>query len=110
VRAGELRHRLIVTPQTHSADGRGGFTVADGATFPIFAKVEAPKGMERVEAAKRSGFRSYKIVTYYNSSISVDDKLTFAPDGTNRTLRVAAVNDPPGRRRYMEIDAEEKID
>lgn len=110
MRAGDLRYLITFQERTITEDGRGGYTKTWADSFDAWAKVEAPRGLEKIEAAKLTGKRTYKIIVYYDSRINNQLRIKYTPESTALYLTISDARDPNGRRRYMEITAHEDID
>lgn len=109
MRGGELTHKLSVTPRTESASGAFVTETADTASaFAIYAKKVNLSGREVFEQDRLTGNKTHRFITYYNTALTRDCRLTWAPDGTEIELTIISVIDPNGKRRHMEITAREK--
>lgn len=61
MRAGWLRHRVVVQTLTRTPDGGGGFTESWADTATVWARVEALDGREAFEAMQVASSLRYRV-------------------------------------------------
>lgn len=100
--AGTLRHLLTLEQRTQAADGSVGITTGYTAVARVWAKVEATKGAIYVAGMQIGEGPTHRIVIRYRERTTFDH----ASEGARR-WRVRDVRDPDGKRKWLEIMAEE---
>lgn len=103
MRVGDLRDRVGLSRATTVADGQGG----QGRTFTAYAQGEPASVMPLSAPVSREGAAAGQLKAQYGAlvtlrartDVSVADRVTF---GT-RTLEIQAVQDPDGRRHWLQL-------
>lgn len=102
---GALDRRLILQAPSEIDDGAGGVTRGYAAATTLWASV-TPLSMRGDSEAERVGaVLRFRIVIRFRSDVTTRHRLI---DGTH-IYRIVAVREN-GRRRFIEIDAEERQD
>lgn len=99
MRAGELRHLLVLQTRAESRNAMGGTTPTWTNTTQLWGKVDESGGGEKVNGQQTDGSRTVMVTIRYLSSI--DPSQRFMHDG--QALNIVAIADPDGRRRMLEI-------
>lgn len=102
---GELDQRIIIKRQTRTADGMGGFTVADTTVATLWAHVRPKKGREIGVHDKVEAPALYVFVIRYRSDILDSYRITW--NGSDYNIR--AVLTKGGRKMFLDIEAERGV-
>lgn len=123
--AGTLRHLLTLEQRTQVADATVGITTAYTPVAQVWGDVQATRGAVYVAAVQVGEGPTHRIMIRYRERTTFDhvaelvldpgESVTEAFDyttgsylaATERRWRVRDVRDPDGRRRWLEIMAEE---
>ena len=104
MRAGALRHTIVVEQPNRTPDGMGGYSIAWAVVDTVRANVEQLSGTKAVRMGKVSGATVYRILIRYNSAVDIKQRILW--DG-----RYLDITQPPrdltGKKSEMEIIAEE---
>jgi len=102
---GLLRYRLALETPVESADGAGGVVRGYSAVATLWAEV-TPVSAARAFEAARSGARvTHRIAIRYADDITTRHRFR---DG-DRVFRIVSLRDRDGRKRFLQIDAEEIV-
>jgi len=102
---GVLRSRLTLEAPVESADGAGGVVRSYSAVATLWAEV-TPVSAARAFEAERAGARiTHRIVIRFSGDITTQHRFR---EG-DRVFRIASLRDRDGRRRFLQIDAEETV-
>ena len=100
---GLLRHRLALEAPVESADGAGGVVRSYGSVATLWAEV-TPVSAARALEAERLGARiTHRIGIRFADDITTKHRFR---DG-NRVFRIVSLRDRDGRKRFLQIEAEE---
>lgn len=100
--AGTLRHLVRLEQRTQAADDSVGITTTYSPVARVWAQVEATRGALYAAGVQTVEAPTHRIVIRYRSMTDFDH---IWDDG--RRWRVRDVRDPDGKRRWVEIMAEE---
>ena len=100
--AGTLRHLLTLEQRTQVADGSVGITTAYTVVATAWGDVQATRGAVYVAAVQVGEGPTHRIIIRHRARTDFDH----ISQGQRR-WRVRDVRDPDGRRKYLEIMAEE---
>ena len=112
MRAGEMRHKLVVQVVSETADGIGGVTKSWADSFTVYGRQQQYSGLERLEHQKLTGQNPIRFIVYYDSRITQTHRIKWMPDGTATTkyLSIRGIFDTTGSRRSLIIDCMEDVD
>lgn len=102
---GQLRDRVTLLRATTADDGHGGQTVTWGAFDTAAAAILALSGREVLMAGAMQLEMSHRITLHYRTDVTVQSRVRRDRDG--QVFDVQALRDPDGRRRWLELDAQE---
>jgi SPP1 family predicted phage head-tail adaptor len=100
--AGTLRHLLTLEQRTQVADGAVGITTAYTTVTQVWGDVQATRGAVYLAGLQIGEGPTHRIVIRYRPRTTFDHVSAGA-----RRWRVRDVRDPDGRRKWLEIMAEE---
>ncbi len=105
MRAGDLRHRIVLQSraQGKAADGEATKTFSTYAT--VWAKIEPQRGAEVITAQEQKGQITHKITVRYNTSIALTDQIVFK----GRTFEINSMPDYQERKVFQELVCTEVI-
>lgn len=103
---GLLNRRLALEEPVETPDGAGGVTRTYAAIATLWAQVTPVSSRGGIEAEKLGGAVTHRI------------RIRRAPDITTRhrfrdgaiVYRIVSLRDPDGRGRFLESEAEERVD
>lgn len=102
---GALDRRLVLQAPSESGDGAGGVIRDYAAVTTLWASVTPVSSRGDSEAERLGAALRLRIVIRFRSDVTTRHRLV---DGTH-IYRIVAVRET-GRRRFLEIDAEERQD
>lgn len=100
--AGSLRHLLTLEQRTQVADGSVGITTAYTVVDAAWADVQATRGAVYVSGLQIGEGPTHRIMIRYRERTDFDHLSQGA-----RRWRVRDVRDPDGKRKWLEVMAEE---
>jgi len=100
---GALNRRLILQAPVETADGMGGVTRDFDAVATLWGSVTPLSGRDDVTADRFGAALRFRIVIRFRNDVTIRHRLI---DGAH-IYRIVAVREL-GRRRFLEIDAEER--
>jgi len=105
VRAGRLRHRVIVQEAVESAVASGAVELAWQDSGTVWAEVEPLRGSRFLAARQFETAQSYLVRTRYLPGYRTNQRLRYLAEGTTEymTLEITDVIDVNGRRRMVEL-------
>jgi SPP1 family predicted phage head-tail adaptor len=103
---GELRHRLTLEAPVETPDGAGGVTRSYAAVTTLWAAVTPLSARGAVEAAALAATVTHRIIIRGRTDVTARHRLR---EGT-RVFRIVALRDPDGSGRFIEIQAQERVD
>jgi SPP1 family predicted phage head-tail adaptor len=102
---GSLNRRLTLEAPVESADGTGGVVRSFETVATLWAEV-TPISAARAIEAKRAGARvTHRIGIRFADDITTRHRFR---DG-DRIFRIASLSDRDGRKRFLQVEAEEMI-
>jgi SPP1 family predicted phage head-tail adaptor len=103
VLAGRMRQRVRIEAPALTADGLGGTTRAWQTVATVWAEIRTLSGNERMAAGQLASQVTHRILLRYRTDVTQEMRILF---GT-RVFAIRAVLEKDGRRRALEILAEE---
>jgi SPP1 family predicted phage head-tail adaptor len=101
-----LRHRITLQRQTDVDDGHGGFTRTWQTLAERWADARQLSAGEQFQRQRLETRSTHRFVLRYDANITVEDRRVWL--GVTYVIR--AINDPDGRHRWLEIDAESGVE
>ena len=102
---GLLSRRLTLEVPVETADGAGGVTRSFEAVATLWAQVTEVSAARALEADRAGARISHRIVIRFADDITTRHRLR---DG-DRVFRIVALRNADGRRRFLQIEAEEIV-
>jgi len=106
MRAGTLRHRIIIQSRTETRDDYGGTTPTWAAHQACWASVEPLRGKEKVNAEAIGANMSHKVRTRYVSAVEPEMRILW---GT-RVLEIIDVANLMEGDKVLEMMCKEWVD
>jgi head-tail adaptor len=120
LRAGDLRHRLIVRRASEIPNGKGGYASDWSDIATVSAEVTGLDGPTPRPAARETvvdhalkGIAVYQVRIRWRDDLRTSDQLRatgssfgFDEDGRKRDVNIRSINDPDGRREQLVIVAD----
>ena len=103
---GDLRHRLLLEQPVETADGAGGVTRSYATVTTLWAAVVPVSARGDVVADDLGARITHRIVIRSGPDLTTRHRLR---EGS-RIYRILALRDQDERGRFVEIDAEERVD
>jgi len=103
---GDLNRRLVIEEPVETPDGAGGMTRSYEAAATVWASVVPLSARHAIEAMGQGATVTHRIVLRHREDLTTRHRLR---DGS-RLFRIDTLRDADGRRRYLEIRAEERAD
>jgi len=103
---GDLNRRVVIEEPVETADGAGGVTRGYQVDATVWAAVIPLSARHAIEAMGPGASVTHRVVMRYREGLTTRHRLR---DG-QRVFRIDALHDADGRRRYLEIRAEERMD
>ncbi len=103
---GTFRSRLALEAPVEAPDGAGGVTRSYESVATLWAEVAPASARESVEAGKRGQTITHRIAMRFSADITTQHRLR---DGA-RIFRIVSLRDRNGRKRFLDISAEERTD
>lgn len=102
--AGRLNQRLMLEAPVETADGAGGVTRTYESVATLWAAVTPVSAREETAAAQRGMNITHRIALRFSADITSRHRFR---DGA-RIFRIVSLRDRDGRRRFLQIEAEER--
>jgi SPP1 family predicted phage head-tail adaptor len=103
---GLLNRRVVLEAPVESADGAGGVTRGFEAVATLWVSVTPISAARQIEAQRLGARITHRLHLRYSQDITTRHRFR---DG-DRIYRIASLRDRDGSRRFLEIEAEERID
>lgn len=103
---GLMNRRLVLEAPVEDADGAGGVTRSFEAVATMWAAVAPVSAAREIEAARLGARVTHRLHLRFADDITTRHRFR---DG-QRIYRIVTLRDRDGRRRFLEIEAEERID
>jgi SPP1 family predicted phage head-tail adaptor len=103
---GELNHRLVLEQPVETADGAGGVTRGYAAVTTLWAALAPVSARGAVEADDLAADVTHRITIRFRSDVTTRHRLR---DGA-RIFRIVALRSPDESGRFVQIDAQERVD
>lgn len=101
---GELNRRLTLEAPVETPDGAGGVTRSYASVATLWAAVIPVSAREESTAAQRGVTVTHRIAVRFSADITPRHRFR---DGT-RLFRIVTLRDRDGRKRFLQIEAEER--
>jgi len=109
IRAGTMRHRLIIQRPIETSDGTGaGGTTTWSDVVTMMAERWSVKGSERVEAARNKQNSIVRWHCRHTSAIEPQMRIKWIDRGVTHYQEIIAINQLGNKGNELEILAEEK--
>jgi SPP1 family predicted phage head-tail adaptor len=103
IRAGDLRHTIMLRRKATAQDTKGGFETLWSTVASMGAKVEGIDGREALIGMALQGVSHFKITIRYRADVLTSDQIVLS---TGTELNVVSATDPDGQRRSLMILAD----
>jgi SPP1 family predicted phage head-tail adaptor len=103
---GALRHRLVLEEPVETADGAGGVTRSYATVTTLWAALTPVSARGDVVADDVGANVTHRIIIRSGPDVSTRHRLR---EGA-RIFRILALRDQDGSGRFIEINAEERVD
>jgi SPP1 family predicted phage head-tail adaptor len=103
---GDLRDRIVLEQAVETPDGAGGATRTYATVATLWAALVPIAARGEVDADSLAANVTHRIVMRFRSDMTTRHRLRAGP----RIFRIVALRDQDGRGRFLEIDAEERVD
>ncbi len=103
---GALNRRLTLDAPQDTADGAGGVLRDFEAVATLWAQVTPISAQAEIEAARLGARITHRIRIRFADNITTRHRLR---DGS-RIFRIVSLRDSDGRKRFLDISAEERVD
>jgi SPP1 family predicted phage head-tail adaptor len=102
---GLFNRRLTLEAPVETPDGAGGATRTYNVVATLWASVVPVSSRDATEAAQRGVTVTHRIALRFSADISSRHRFR---DGA-RIYRIVSLRDRDGRKRFLQIDAEERV-
>lgn len=103
---GQFNRRLVVEAPVETGDGAGGVTRSYSAVATLWASVTPVLAQEEIEAARLGARITHRIGIRFSRDITTRHRFR---EG-NAVYRIVSLRDHDGRKRFLDISAEQRID
>jgi SPP1 family predicted phage head-tail adaptor len=103
---GMLNRRLVLEAPVESADGAGGVTRGFAAIATLWVSVTPVSAARAIEAERLGAKVTHRLHLRFLDDITTRHRFR---DGV-RIYRIVTICDRDGRKRLLEIEAEERVD
>ena len=103
---GKLNRRLVLEAPVEANDGAGGVARSFSEIATLWASVTPVSAQEEIEAARLGARVTHRIGIRFSSDITTRHRFR---DGS-AVYRIVSLRDRDGRKRFLEITAEQRID
>jgi SPP1 family predicted phage head-tail adaptor len=103
---GLLSRRLVLEAPVESADGAGGVVRSFSAAATLWVSVTPVSAAREIEAARLGARVTHRLHLRYSNDITIRHRFR---DGS-RIYRIVTLRDRDGGKRFLEIEAEERLD
>ena len=103
---GLLNRRLVLEAAVESADGAGGVTRTFEAVVTLWVSVTPVSAARQIEAERLGARVTHRLHLRFSDDITTRHRFR---DG-ERIYCIVALRDQDGRKRFLEIEAEERLD
>lgn len=101
---GLLNRRLVLEAPVETPDGAGGVTRSYESVATLWAAVTPLSSREQTDAVQRGVAITHRIRLRFSADITSRHRFR---DG-DRIFRIVSLRDRDGRRRFLQIEAEER--
>jgi SPP1 family predicted phage head-tail adaptor len=103
---GLLNRRLVLEAPVESADGSGGVTRGFAEMATLWVSVTPVSAARAIEAERLGAKVTHRLHLRFSDDITTRNRFR---DGS-RIYRIVTIRDRDGRKRFLEIEAEERVD
>lgn len=103
---GKLNRRLVLEAPLEADDGAGGVSRTYDAMASLWASVTPVSAQEEIEAARLGARVTHRIGIRFSGDITTRHRFR---DGS-AVYRIVSLRDRDGRKRFLDIAAEQRID
>ncbi len=103
---GLLNRRLVLEAPVEIDDGAGGVTRSFSAVASLWVSVTTVSAAREIEASRLGARVTHRLHLRYSPDITTRHCFR---DG-DRLYRIVTLRDRDGRKRFLEIEAEERVD
>jgi SPP1 family predicted phage head-tail adaptor len=103
---GLLNRRLVLEAPAESADGAGGVTRTFTTVATLWVSVTPVSAAREIEAARLGARVTHRLHLRFSDDITTRHRFR---DGS-RIYRIVTLRDRDGRKRFLEVEAEERVD
>ena len=103
---GKLNRRLVLEAPVETDDGAGGVARNFGEIATLWAAVTPVSAQEEIEAARLGARVTHRIGMRFSGDITTRHRFR---DGS-AVYRIVSLRDRDGRKRFLDIAAEQRID
>jgi SPP1 family predicted phage head-tail adaptor len=103
---GQLNRRLVLEAPVETDDSAGGVARSFNAIATLWASVTPVSAQEEIEAARLGARVTHRIGLRFSSDITTRHRFR---DGS-AVYRIVSLRDRDGRRRFLDLTAEQRID
>ena len=103
---GRLNRRLVLEAPLETDDGAGGVARSFHQVATVWASVTPVTAQEEIEAARLGARVTHRIGIRFSSDITTRHRFR---DGS-AVYRIVSLRDRDGRKRFLDISAEQRID
>lgn len=103
---GKLNRRLVLEAPVETDDGAGGVMRSFSAIATLWASVTPVSAQEEIEAARLGARVTHRIGIRFSSDITTRHRFR---DGS-AVYRIVSLRDRDGRKRFLDIAAEQRVD
>jgi SPP1 family predicted phage head-tail adaptor len=103
---GKLNRRLMLEAPVESADGAGGVSRSFAAIATLWVSVMPASAARQIEAERLGAKVTHRLHLRFSNDITTRHRFR---DGA-RIYRIVSIRDRDGRKRFLEIEAEERVD
>jgi len=103
---GKLNRRLVLEAPVETGDGAGGVTRSYNAVATLWAQVTPVSAQEEIEAARLGARITHRIGLRFSNDVTTRHRFREA----GAVYRIVSLRDRDGRKRFLEIAAEERVD
>jgi SPP1 family predicted phage head-tail adaptor len=102
---GRLNRRLMLEAPVESADGAGGVSRSFAAIATLWVSVMPVSAARQIEAERLGAKVTHRLHLRFSNDITTRHRFR----GGARIYRIVSIRDRDGRKRFLEIEAEERV-
>ena len=105
LKAGDLKHKIIIERQTKTPDGNGGNVLACVTNKTLRAKIKPLSGKERLFASRLEADITHRVTIRYTTDILASDHINY----NGRYFNMRALLNMDEANKFIEISADEGV-